>query len=127
MGGQYGSKEDFALKINTQPFEVFNYQLINGTDTATFDPVMALEQTQPTLAITVKNNAQLKAINCFLSPGGKTRKNIINATTAHFQAETAHPPGRSRFNCTAPAGEGHYFWHSIPFIRRNSDDSWVKE
>lgn len=127
MGASYGDKAGFELKVNTQPFEIFQYQLVSNQQLTSFDPVLDLEQTQPTIAITVKNEAQLKAMNCFLSPGSKTQKTIINETTAHFQAEAPHPAGRSRFNCTAPAGKGHYFWHSIPFIRRHNDGRWPAE
>lgn len=127
MGGDHGKIDSFKLKINTEPFDVFTYQFVEGKRTEVFDSALSLKQPQPLMAITVKNADQLDAINCFLSPGNKTQKKIISETTAHFQAETPHPSGRSRFNCTAPTGKGNYYWHSIPFIRRNSDGSWVKE
>lgn len=127
MGGTYGSRADFKLKLHTQPFETFTYQLVQNDITVNFDPLLAIDQTQPVIAITVSRTTQLKAMNCFLSPGSKAQKTLIDETTAYIQAIDKHPLGRSRFNCTAPASKGHFFWHSIPFIRRHSDGHWVSE
>lgn len=127
MGGRYGGPDDFQLKLKTKPYDSFNVSLVTDERTAPFDTVLATDQTRPIIAIEMSNTQQLNAVTCYLSPGDKTHKTRIDETTAHFQAQTPHPIGRSRFNCTAPAGNGHYYWHSIPMIRRHADGSWADE
>jgi peptidoglycan/xylan/chitin deacetylase (PgdA/CDA1 family) len=42
--------------------------------------------------------------------------------TAQFEGSI--PFGRSRYNCTAPSKDGHYFWYSMPFISTNEQGQW---
>lgn len=127
MGAGYGNRDDFLLKINTQPFPAINIQRVDKHSAKEHNPVLPKDLQQPTVAITLEDPALANAVECYLSPGDKTQKTRVDATTVHFQATQNHPIGRSRFNCTAPKGDGSYYWHSIPFIRRMNDGNWPVE
>lgn len=126
MGGTYGSEEDFILKLNTLPFEKAEIKLIASGDTKPFSPIISIER-QPIVALSIDNPKLLDSVNCYVSPKGKTRKERLSITQVSFRATTPLPAGRSRYNCTARAENGRYYWLSVPFIARQANGDWPPE
>lgn len=117
--GVYANTTTLKTKLNSQAFEVYSEKPLNI--------VRKAGDTAPVLELIVnKNNIRHKLVNCFFA-GNKIysevsiskEKLIINA-----QFEGKLPFGRSRYNCTAPAINGGYYWYSMPFVATNEAGQW---
>ncbi|MBI5451778.1 MAG: polysaccharide deacetylase family protein [Gammaproteobacteria bacterium] len=90
-------------------------------------PVSAIEpwepvtrEARPTLRITLADvPLRRDELRCFVN-GGPVTIRWLDRTQQQFimQASRPLPAGRSRYNCTAPAGDGRYYWFSQPWLRR---------
>jgi biofilm PGA synthesis lipoprotein PgaB len=112
VAGQYSAMPGFKQKVSTRPLPVIRLE----------QPVqpMPANKIAPVANVYLqKGNYSLKAMNCF-SHGGETAAiKIISDDHFTVQAKRALPKGRSRYNCTMPAGEdgkNRFYWLSIPWI-----------
>lgn len=123
FGGVYGDIKDFALKAGSLPMPLQNLTLADEKMQPLQDPLLPDNTDKVTLMISAEK-AMLKSISCFYS--GKPATVDLRDDRLHVSNSGAIPPGRSRFNCTAPEN-GRFYWLSKMLIRKNSDGSWYKE
>ncbi len=120
FAGKYTELDDFALKIMTLPLAIDGIK-------AQQNPLKHT-MSQPKLTLTLKNsNLPSQSLQCFGSYQGKLQQ--------QWQAETNNtviispnqdiPIGRSRYNCTLPAGQGRFYWFSHLWIRLDKNNQWL--
>jgi len=68
----------------------------------------------------------INQLSCFASDQGKVSTKIIGFYS-EVRLNSALNPGRSRLNCTIPAGNGRFYWYSKLIIRKQSDGRWYNE
>ena len=110
MAERFAALDDFALKALTLALPVDNAE--------PWDPLTVRQVNPPRL--TVNLSAPLPnaaALACYID-GMRVDPEWLDETVLTFavQAPTALPAGRSRYNCTAPAGGGRYYWYSHLWI-----------
>lgn len=126
FGGAYGQGDDFADKLFSLPLPVTGV-VIEAKDGRALRDVELPEGVEiPVLRITTPLARYVKNFNCFASGQGRIETNVQSGSIL-VKAKQPLPPGRSRYNCTANAGNGRYYWYSHMFIRRNADGSWYQE
>ena len=67
--------------------------------------------------LTSVDSASLPNLTCFSGSGAVLRTSLSDGQLDLFVAP-ASGPGRQRFNCTAPAGEGRFFWVGHQYLSR---------
>ncbi|MFT7246308.1 MAG: biofilm PGA synthesis lipoprotein PgaB [Candidatus Azotimanducaceae bacterium] len=118
LSGAYEDLETFITKVHTRALPI-NVKPVSPLIT-TNPPTLVLEFPEPA-------NLPLDLLACY-GPGGKTT--LINVAPGVFEAtnQTRLPIGRSRYNCTMPAGNaGDFYWFSQLWIQKNPDGSWYPE
>ncbi|NVJ61449.1 MAG: polysaccharide deacetylase family protein [Gammaproteobacteria bacterium] len=114
FSGNYGSMEQFKLKVNSVAMPVIQQ--------ANYDPLINPSVKSFTLKFDSLPFAK-SGFNCFYQ--NETIDNIewdqskVTITISQKPIE-----GRSRINCTAPASNGRFFWHSIPIFVKPSSGNW---
>ncbi len=126
FGGNYGDMKDFAIKVNSLPFPLFKIKTTTSDGRLLESPELPKSESRPVLHMQSEAMSFIKGISCFATGQGaietKTTRNTLSV-----QANSPLPVGRSRYNCTAQAGGGRYYWYSQLFIKRKSDGSWYDE
>lgn len=65
---------------------------------------------------------------CFIQGQGSKQPVWLSETEFSVRAELDLPPGRSRYNCTAPSKtKSGYYWFSQAWIRPKDDGTWIEE
>ncbi len=111
VAGNYTDMKDFALKIHTLPLPL----------SAVSAPDSPLDYSDRTPALTLVFSDQAPALTqlqCFASGGEQLAPKWLEQQpqTAVFQSSKALAPGRGRYNCTAPATDGRFYWYSHPWV-----------
>jgi len=111
MAASFANIDVFRTKAATLPLPV--------SATTPAEPVTF--ERQPTLTITLnrdKTSARTKQqINCFVSGQGQTAIHWLDTSRYTITAAKPLPPGRNRYNCTAPSTQsGRYYWFSQLWI-----------
>ncbi|MCB1645221.1 MAG: polysaccharide deacetylase family protein [Pseudomonadales bacterium] len=115
MSGQYGASESLREKLYTLALPV--------TSPAT-EPLVE-KHNPPQLSLTTEAGLSLELLSCY-GPGGRLP---VETKGNHFSTRALQPlqPGRSRYNCTLPAGDGYFYWFSQLWITPMPDGSWYPE
>jgi biofilm PGA synthesis lipoprotein PgaB len=114
MSEKYGAMDQFRNKIMSLAMPLQQTPDIDPVTTAP-RPVLKLQFD--------KQHARLKNLACYASGQGRIEVQWLNDEEAEVQADSDLPPGRSRYNCTAPSSEaGRFYWFSQPWIRPGSTD-----
>lgn len=86
-----------------------------------WDPVIRHGDQAPRMRFRLaESDARLDELACFASRQGRIEVRPVEGEERMFvtQAPQPLPPGRSRYNCTAPSAEpGRYYWFSQPWLR----------
>lgn len=98
MAVSFAKIEDFALKVNTLPLPIRHQS-----------PSDPLIQTNPP-ELTLKLSKPVKQLNCFNSLGQHLSMDWRSDTELMIKAKQALKPPRDRYACTAPAGQGRWYW-----------------
>ncbi|MCR8924191.1 polysaccharide deacetylase family protein [Dasania sp. GY-MA-18] len=115
IAGDYSKLDDFILKIHTKAMPA-----IELSSSAT--PLSA-KQSKPTVTLEFKQAIHKPFFQCY-GPGGKLPLQW-QANTVTITAAVDIPAGRSRYNCTLPAGDNRYYWYSKPWVRLKDDGTWI--
>lgn len=111
MAESYGSPSDFRLRINTLPLPVVSQ--------SPSDPTAIDRQDPPELRLRfAETDIALDRMNCFASgnPASIDWQND-DGRVAVIRAENAMGEGRSRYNCTVPAGDDRFHWYSFQWVK----------
>jgi len=102
---RYAELERFRVKVHSRALPVI--------EQAPLDPVRS-SRAAPALAITLAPTPDLRAgqLACYYRGERLTPDWLEADQRFEVQGEAPIPVGRTRYNCTAPDGEGRYFWFS---------------
>lgn len=115
----YGDIDRFRLAANALG--------LNVADVTPDDPFIdAGDDNPPAFGFTVSGGeALMKSLNrlsCFASHEGKLDVSALEGdsgqTRIEIRMKKALPGGRTRFNCTLPAGDGRWYWFGRQFYTR---------
>ncbi len=126
FGGNYGDMQDFQTKVNSIALPEARIKVTTSDGKVLKDPRLPQEVTKPVLRIASPLLRFIERVQCFASGQGEIKAEIKGSTIV-AQANRALPVGRSRYNCTAPAGGGRFYWYSQMFIRLDSNGNWYNE
>ena len=126
FGGDYGSGDDFANKLFSLPLPLSSVVAESQEGRAIRGPEVPVEIDIPRLRITTPLARYIKNFNCYASGQGLIKTKVQGGSII-VEANRPIAVGRSRYNCTASAGNGRFYWYSHFFIKRNRDGSWYQE
>lgn len=114
MAEAFGDAEQFRTKVMSVAMPLRR--------TPPVDPVT--DAPRPLLTLEFQpGQAPRQQLSCFASGQGRLEVEWLDDHTARTRAHRDLPPGRSRYNCTAPSGEaGRFYWFSQPWIRPGGTD-----
>ncbi len=120
----YDSLDDFALKVAAKNLPV---QVL-----APEDGVLDASTDIPELTLQLHSGPYDKAgFACYASGQGKIQLEWLNQskTVVAVRANEALPPGRSKYNCTAPSKSDAnvYYWFSFLWMKPESNGQWYLE
>lgn len=101
MNEAFGSIDRFKLAANALPVRVADITPDDPTIGKTNPPLIGFTVTWP--------DKGLDRLNCY---GSHVEKLMVQRLGSRFEvrADKAMPPGRTRLNCTIPAGNGIWYW-----------------
>lgn len=103
----YSDIEDFRLRANTLPLPV--------TELLPADDVIG-ENNPPAVGFTVDSSIKsLRRLSCFHSQFGKVDVDILGTHRVEIRFPEPFKAGRSRLNCTIPAGKGRWRWFGLQY------------
>lgn len=105
----YAALDRFAVKVLSLPLPVARQLPREPQLKGENPPRLSLELAEGREAIS-------KRISCFLGTG--TPLEVVARGTGSLTVQATKPlrQGRSRYNCTAPAGNGRFYWFSQPWL-----------
>ena len=107
MNEAFGGIDRFRLAANALPLPV--------ADVTPADPV--LTQNPPSIGFTVAGGiGDLDRLACFVSGQGRTGLERLDGNRIELRIVEELPAGRTRLNCTLPAGEGRWRWFGMQFF-----------
>ncbi len=107
MAESWATMERFTLRVRSLPMPL--------DDFAPWEP--RIEQNNPPqLTLRFQRSGVAAHTNCFLGDGTALKVIERSATQLVVQSPRELGPGRSRYNCTAPAGEGRFYWFSQQWL-----------
>lgn len=110
MAERFAALNDFALKARTLALPVQSAE--------PWDPLAVVKTNPPQLVVHLSRALpDLVGLACYIG-GTRVEPEWLDEEKLSFlvPAATALPAGRSRYNCTAPAGQGRYYWYSHLWI-----------
>jgi len=117
----YADLRSFAEKLRSRPLPV--------TLTRNEDRVLNVPARPPQLDMQIADGPyRLAELQCFVA-GQEPAKIRWNGNIVSAIAQQPLPPGRGKFNCTAPSTEenGVFYWYSHLWIQPNDDGTWYAE
>ncbi len=112
MAEAFADLAQFRIKAASLPLPV--------REVIPWDPVTAEPRPRMILRLD-ESDARLARLACYASGQGRLAIQWLDRAQRRFavQARDDLPPGRSRYNCTAPSGQnGRYYWFSHLWIRQ---------
>lgn len=124
MGGDFGAQDSFITKINTRALPIKRRQLMDDQDKP-LQSAVVVAGSRPRLQLTLDSPALAARLTCYL--GGKELSVALEDATVTVMPAQALKPGRSRYNCTARADDGRYYWFSQPWLVTGEQGQWQHE
>lgn len=104
----YGYLERFRLVVNALP--------LPATGFTPADPLLTPPNNPPAFGFTVAPDLRgLSGLACYHSQAGQGTIERLGNTRMEIRFSKAFSPGRSRVNCTMPAGNGRWRWLGMQF------------
>ncbi len=113
MNEAYGKPDRFLLAANSLPMRV--------ADLVPADPLLQVG-CLPRFGFRLTGTTRPDSINCFHSQASGAIRPVIDGQKLSFSVDANARPGRSRYNCTAPAGQGRWYWHGRQFVTPGGTD-----
>ncbi|MCL1126800.1 polysaccharide deacetylase family protein [Shewanella surugensis] len=121
VAGVYANLASLKVKLHSLNMPVLaqndsNPELLNGNWRPELTLTLEMSDIDPTQMM------------CFIQGQGAKKPVWTAPNMMSIRAELDLPPGRTRYNCTAPSKKtGNYYWFSQAWVRPNDDGSWKKE
>lgn len=123
FGGSFVELDDFVMKVNTRPMPTKAVTFYRDKTTRQKN-LIAKAGDKPWLVLELEDANLLKKINCFATGQGAITTEIID-NKLWVQAKQPLQPGRTRYNCTAYAGEkGRFFWYTQQWLVTDKNGEW---
>lgn len=121
VAGPYADLSSLKVKMHS-----LNMPVIEQNTT---DPELQAGHWRPELKVMLDtSDIHPHQLMCFIQGQGAKKPTWISANEFSIQADLDLPPGRSRYNCTAPSkSKGRYYWFSQAWVRPKNNGEWVKE
>ncbi len=105
----YSPLRTFSVKVSSLPMPLDRYH--------PYEPEIG-QNDPPLLTLKLNETSGLRTeqINCFQGSGHRLNTKIVSPHKVSVQASSQLRKGRSRYNCTAPAVNGRYYWFSHPWF-----------
>lgn len=126
FGGDFGGREDFITKVNSKAMPLTKVEVLDRRGRALKDPLLPEGEYRPELRLFSDDPALLKRIQCFATRQGSIPIEVKDGY-ASVRSPGDMPVGRSRYNCTASAQAGGFYWYSQGFMRKRADGTWYSE
>ncbi len=124
FGGSFTELDDFIMKVNTRPMPTKHVDFYSDKKTKQ-DNLIVKAGVQPWLVLELDDASLLKKINCFATGQGAINVEVID-NKLWAQAKQPLNPGRTRYNCTAYAGEkGRFFWYTQQWLVTDKQGEWT--
>lgn len=122
FGGSFTELDDFIMKVNTLPLPIKAVTFYSDKKTKQKNLIVKAGD-KPWLVLELDDASLLKKINCFATGQGAITTEIID-NKLWAQAKPLNP-GRTRYNCTAYAGEkGRFFWYTQQWLVTDKNGAW---
>ncbi len=109
MNENYSGLARFKLVANALPLPV--------ADITPADPMIGANN-PPVMGFTITGQLEgLNRLSCFSSHDGRARLERLGERRIEIRVNQAFPKGRTRVNCTLPAGDGRWYWFGRQFYR----------
>lgn len=109
MNENYANLARFKLAANALPLPI--------TDITPADPLISSEN-PPAMGFTAQPGIKgMDRLACFSSHEGRARLERLGERRFEIRVEQTFPKGRTRVNCTLPAGQGRWYWFGRQFYR----------
>lgn len=103
----YSTFEDFVLRVNTLP--------LPASDLAPADSFIR-DRNPPLVGFTVDASVgSLRGLACYHSQFGKADLEILGTHRVEIRFPKPFKAGRTRLNCTKPAGKGRWRWFGMQY------------
>lgn len=123
FGGSFTELDDFIMKVNTRPMPTKSVAFYSDKKTQQ-ENLIVNAGAKPWLVLALNDTSLLKKINCFATGQGAITTEIID-NKLWVQAKQPLKPGRTRYNCTAYAGEkGRFFWYTQQWLVTDKNGDW---
>ena len=119
FGGNYGSIDDFEIKVNSLPLKLQSFIFLDQSGKKLKSHLIPRRISKLLLQLVLDKQFDAKQVTCYSPLGVALESRLIGLHTKQYILESI-PEGRSRVNCTAPAGDKRFLWSSIPIIKANS-------
>lgn len=124
FGGSFVALDDFIMKVNTRPMPIKTAAFYSDKKTPQ-NNLIVKAGAKPWLVLELEDTRLLKKINCFASGQGAIPVEVID-NKLWAQAKQPLNPGRTRYNCTAYAGEkGRFFWYTQQWLVTDKNGEWM--
>ncbi|WP_084618330.1 polysaccharide deacetylase family protein [Cellvibrio sp. OA-2007] len=124
FGGSFTELDDFIMKVNTKPLPTRSVSFYRDKNTEQKNLIVKAGD-KPWLVLELDNAALLKKINCFATGQGAITVEVID-NKLWAQAKQPLNPGRTRYNCTAYAGEkGRFYWYTQQWLVTDRKGEWT--
>ncbi|WP_339896666.1 polysaccharide deacetylase family protein [uncultured Gilvimarinus sp.] len=124
MGANFGKLETFSTKVNTLPLAVKDRQLLGANKQPLSEAVVAAGS-RPAVQLTLAQAPLASRLHCYLQ--GEPLPVEVEGAKVLVKAARGLTAGRSRFNCTARADDGRYYWYSQPWLVTGEQGQWQHE
>jgi len=105
MAEAFATPKGFITKLNTLPMPI---ESVSQTET------LLKAENPPKLRIKLKE--ALKNVGCYISSGVPIEVKWISKTEIEISAKSPLKPPREKYTCTAPSGNGKWYWYSHLWI-----------
>lgn len=124
FGGSFAELDDFIMKVNTKPMPTSAVNFFASKNDE-LDSLVVRAGDKPWLVLTLNDASLLKKINCFATGQGPITVEIIDQQL-WVQAKQPLNAGRTRYNCTAYAGEkGRFYWYTQQWLATDKNGKWT--
>lgn len=123
FGGSYTELDDFIMKVNTRPMPIKSVNFYSDQNTWQ-ENLVVKAGAKPWLVLALEDSSLLKKINCFATGQGAIATEIID-NKLWVKPNQSLKAGRTRYNCTAYAGEkGRFFWYTQQWLVTDKQGAW---
>lgn len=124
FGGSFTELDDFIMKVNTRPMPIKKVSFYSDKENEQKNLIVK-SGAKPWLVLELGDAALTKKVNCFATGQGAITVEVID-NKIWAQAKQALLPGRTRYNCTAYAGEkGLFYWFTQQWLVTDKNGEWT--